>query len=283
MTNGSFVNAWQWQRQRHKTFSWLLPPTSAASSHLTRPVPPISLWDGGAVQACCHPHGNGLHLLRIPWGLCIYTLYPYCLLYIVYCIVRLLYPKSPSIPLKVWCVVSISTVTMMSVKWGFYIHSHPHIEMSTVTLAETAPRRYTTLVYNLTWHSANYIIGSKIDFKNQSQQEERRVLDDIVPAIEGVISALPEVQRPRNPEVIIIRAIGLSLKCNFRILDLTHNFWWTNCPTYNFYSLSFSFFLVLRVHHTTSQCKIQWAISQKTISGHNFWLECRCPTKVMSI
>ena len=48
-------------------------------------------------------------------------------------------------------------------------------------------------------------------------------------------------------------------------------------PTYNFYFLSFSFFWVLGVvtHHPILQCKIiQWAISQKTIFGHNFWLEC---------
>ena len=30
----------------------------------------------------------------------------------------------------------------------------------------------------------------------------------------------------------------------------------------------------------TLQCKLQWAISQKMISGYNFWLE--CPTKVRS-
>ena len=42
------------------------------------------------------------------------------------------------------------------------------------------------------------------EFKNGLQQEERRVLDDIVPAIEGVMTALPQpVERPRNPEVKI--------------------------------------------------------------------------------
>ena len=33
------------------------------------------------------------------------------------------------------------------------------------------------------------------------RQEEKRVLDDIVPAIEGVMTALPEIETPRNPEV----------------------------------------------------------------------------------
>ena len=38
--------------------------------------------------------------------------------------------------------------------------------------------------------------------------------------------------------------------------------------------------LILVTHPPTLQCKIQWAISQKTIFGHNFWRE--CPTKVIS-
>ena len=38
--------------------------------------------------------------------------------------------------------------------------------------------------------------------------------------------------------------------------------------------------LVLVLDPPTLQCKLQWAISQKMISGYNFWLE--CPTKVRS-
>ena len=44
----------------------------------------------------------------------------------------------------------------------------------------------------------------------------------------------------------------------------------------------FLFILSFKGSNTTPnlQCKIQWAISQNTIFGHNFWLE--CPTKVIS-
>ena len=37
---------------------------------------------------------------------------------------------------------------------------------------------------------------------------------------------------------------------------------------------------MLVLDHPTLQCKLQWAISLKMISGYNFWLE--CPTKVRS-
>ena len=48
----------------------------------------------------------------------------------------------------------------------------------------------------------------------------------------------------------------------------------------NLQLLFFEFFLYLRVVTHPPTCKIQWAISQNTIFGHNFWLE--CPTKVIS-
>ena len=39
--------------------------------------------------------------------------------------------------------------------------------------------------------------------KISPNQEERRVLDDIIPAIEGVMSSA-EIQRPRMPEVMML-------------------------------------------------------------------------------
>ena len=77
-------------------------------------------------------------------------------------------------------------------------------------------------------------------------------------------------------------AVGMSLNMQFSKFAFSPQFWWTNCPRINFNFFSFAETSLLNVvtHLPTLQCKIQWTISQKTIFGHNFWLE--CPTKVIS-
>ena len=77
-------------------------------------------------------------------------------------------------------------------------------------------------------------------------------------------------------------AVGMSLNMQFSNFAFSPQFWWTNCPRINFNFFSFAETSLLNVvtHLPTLQCKIQWTISQKTIFGHNFWLE--CPRKVIS-